>query len=106
MKLTTEQLAQQLHLYGLVQSLSSVVRLNDHKTAQNLRARLAWVLRRPHDLAEPLHGDLKELFEISGLWVRNVGKRQDLKLQIRRLIRRIVQRIKVQRRSRRPLDAG
>jgi hypothetical protein len=91
-----------LQLYGLVRSLSYVVRLNDLKTAQHLRARLAWVLRRPHDLARPLHGDLKELFEISGLWVRNVGKRHDLKLQIRRLIRRIVERVKIQRRDRRP----
>jgi hypothetical protein len=92
-----------LHLYRLVPSLNYVVRLNDLKTAQNLRTRLAWVLRRPHDLSKPLHRDLKGLFEISGLWVRNFGKRQDLKLQIRRLIRRIVQQVKVQRRNRRPV---
>ena len=60
-------------------------------------------LRRTPDLARPLRGDLKELFEISGLWVRNVGKRQDLKVQIQRLIRRIVQRVKIQRRNRRPV---
>jgi len=94
MKLTAQQRAIRLQLYGLVQSLSYVVRLNDLKTAQHFRARLAWVLRRPHDLAEPLHVDLKELFEISGLWVRNVGERHALRLQIRRLIRRIVERIK------------
>jgi hypothetical protein len=41
--------AQRLHLYGLVQGLSYVVRLNDFKTAQHLRAKLAWVLRRRHD---------------------------------------------------------
>jgi hypothetical protein len=98
-----QQQAQRLHLYGLVRSLSYVVRFNDLKAAQHFRARLAWVLRRPHDLSKPLHRDLKGLFEISGLWVRNVGKRQDLKLQIRRLIRRIVQRVKVQRRNRRPV---
>jgi hypothetical protein len=69
----------------LVQSLSYVVRLNDLKTAQHFRARLAWVLRRPHDLARPLHGDLRELFEISGLWVCNVGERRDL--PVRRLAR-------------------
>ena len=102
MKLSAQQRAGRLQLYGLVRSLSYVVRLNDLKTAQHFRARLAWVLRRP-DLANPLHGDLRELVEISGLWVRNVGKRQDLKLQIRRLIRRIVQRVKVQRRNRRPV---
>jgi len=90
MKLTAQQRAIRLQLYGLVQSLSYVVRLNDLKTAQHFRARLAWVLRRPHDLARPLHGDLRELFEISGLWVRNVGNRHDVKLQIQRLIRRII----------------
>ncbi len=86
MKLSVQQGAVRLHLYGLVRSLSYVIRLNDLKTAQHLRARLAWVLRRPNSLAKPLHGGLKELFEISGLWVRNVGNRHDSKLLIRRLI--------------------
>jgi hypothetical protein len=103
MKLTAQQRAVRLHLHGLVRSLSFGVRLNDPKTAQHFRARLAWVLRRLPDLAKPLHGDLKELFEISGLWVRNVGERHALKLQIQRLIRRIVQRVKIQRRNRRPV---
>jgi hypothetical protein len=103
MKLSVQQGAVRLHLYGLVRSLSYVVRLNDLKTAQHLRARLAWVLRDPSGLAKPLHGDVRELFEISGLWVRNVGNRHDSKLEIRRLIRRIVTRVKIQRwRNRRP----
>jgi hypothetical protein len=93
MKLSAQQRAERFQLFGLVRGLSYVVRLNDIKTAQHFRARLAGVLRRPHDLAKPLHGDLKELFEISGLWVRNVGERRDLKLQIRLLIRRIVERL-------------
>src|SRR6476659_7572366 len=63
MKLTAQQRAIRLQLYGLVQSLSYVVRLNDLKTAQHFRARLAWVLRRPHDLARPLHGDLSSLLK-------------------------------------------
>ena len=103
MNLSAEQRAQRLYLYGLLRSLSYVVCLNDIKTAQHFRARLAWALRGPNNLAKPLHGDLKELFEISGLWVRNVGKRHALKLQIQRLIRRIVQRVKIQRRNRRPV---
>jgi hypothetical protein len=37
------------------------------------------------------------LFEISGFWVRNVGNRHDMKPQLQRLIRRIVQRVKIQR---------
>jgi len=101
-KLNAQQRIQRLHLYGLVQSLSYVVRLNDLKTAQHLRAKLAWVLRRPHNFTKPLHHDLKELFEISGLWVRNVGNRHYIKLQTRRLIGRIVQRL----RPGSALDAG
>jgi hypothetical protein len=88
--LNAQQLARRLHLYGLVQGLGYVVRLNDFKTGQHLRAKLAWVLRRPHNLTKPQHHDVKELFEISGLWVRNVGDRHEIKLQIRRLISRIV----------------
>jgi hypothetical protein len=93
-KLNAQQRAQRLHLYGLVQSLSYVVRLNDFKTAQHLRAKLDWVLRRPHNFTKPQHHDLKELFEISGLWVRNVGNRHDIKLQTRRLIGHIVRRLR------------
>ena len=96
MKLDAQQHLERLNLYGMVQGLRYVVRLNDLKTAQHLRARLARVLRRPDNLAKPLRGDLKELFEISGLWVRNAGNRHDSKLQIRRLIRRIVPRVKTQ----------
>ena len=80
--------------YGLVQGLSYVVRLNDFKTAQHRRAKLTWVLRSPHDLTKPQHHDLKELFAISGLWVRDVGDRHDIELQIRRLMRRIARRLR------------
>ena len=93
-RLNVQQRAQQLQLYGLVQGLSYVVRLNDFKTAQHLRAKLAWVLRRPHNLTKPQHHDLKELFGISGLWVRDVGNRHDIELQIRRLIRRIARQLR------------
>ena len=44
MKLNAQQRFERLNLYGLVQGLSYVVRLNDLKTAQYLRARLALVL--------------------------------------------------------------
>jgi hypothetical protein len=53
---------------------------------QHFRARLAWVLRRPHNLTKPFYGDLKELLAIRGLWVRDVDKRHDTKLQIPRSI--------------------
>ena len=101
MKITAEQRAGRLQLYGLVQSLSYVVRLNDLKAAQHFRARLVWV-ETPTPSDEALHGDLKELFAISGLWVRNVGKRHDTKLQIRRWIRRFV---KTSGETDAPLDA-
>ena len=81
--------------YGLVLGLSYVVRLNDLKTAQHLRARLGWVLRHQGGLAKPLHAELKELFAISGLWVRNVGDRHQTKRQIQRMILRILPRLKV-----------
>ena len=93
-RLNAQQPSQRLQLYGLVQGLSYVVRLNDFKTAQHLRAKLAWVLRSPHNLTKLQHHDLKKLFAISGLWVRNAGNRHDTDLQIRRLIRRIARRLR------------
>ena len=78
----------------MVQGLSYVVRLNDLKTAQHLRARLALVLRHPSGLAKPLHAELKELLEISGAWVRNVGNRHDTKQHIQRLIQYIIAPLK------------
>jgi hypothetical protein len=79
MKSNAEQRFERLNPYGLVLGLSYVVRLNDLKTAQHLRVRLAWVLRQPSGLAKPLHAELKQLFAISGVWVRNVGDRHDTK---------------------------
>ena len=105
MKLNAQQRAQRLHLYGLVQSLSYLVRLNDFKTAQNMRARLAWVLRKPSDLAKARRDELDDLFEVTGQWVRNIGNRHDTKLQIQELIRGIVPRLKIQRSRHRQLAA-
>ena len=90
MKLNAQQRAGPSQLYGLVRGLSYVVRLNDLRTVQHFRARLTGVLRRPHNLAKPLHDDLEDLLEISGLWARNIGNRHDIKLQIQRLIHRII----------------
>jgi hypothetical protein len=101
MKLKAPQNLERLNLYGLVQGLSYVIRLNNLKTAQHLRARLGWVLRHQGGLAKPLHAELKELFAISGLWVRNVGDRHDTKQQTQRLIRRIISRLNVRLRIRR-----
>jgi hypothetical protein len=103
MKLNAQQSLERPKLYGLVQSLSYVVRLNDIKTAQHLRVRLALALRHPGGLAKPLHTELKELFAISGVWVRD-GNRHDTKRQIRQLIRRIIPRLRARYRA--SLEAG
>ena len=95
MKLNAHQRLERLNLYGLVQSLSYIVRLNDLKTAQRLRVRLALVLRQPKGLAKSLHAELAQLFAISGLWVRNVGDRHQTKRHIQELIRRILPRLKL-----------
>jgi hypothetical protein len=97
-KSNAEQNIERLNLYGLVQGMSYVVRLNDLKTTQHLRVRLALVLRHPAGLAKPLNAELKELFAISGVWVRNVGDRHDTKRQILQIIRRIIPRLKVRSR--------
>ena len=94
MKLNAQQRFERLNLYGLVQGLSYVVRLNDLKTAQHLRVRLAFVLRNSGGLAKPLHAEIKKLFVISGVWVRNVGDRHQTKRQILQIIRRIIPRLK------------
>ena len=95
MKLNAHQRLERLNLYGLVQSLSYVVRLNDLKTAQRLRVRLALVLRHPKGWAKTLHAELTQLFAISGVWVRNVGDRHQTKRHIQELIRRILPRLKL-----------
>ena len=100
MKLNAHQRLERLNLYGLVQSLSYVVRLNDLKTAQRLRVRLALVLRQPKGLAKSLHAELKELFAVSGVWVRSPSYRHESKVQAQQLIRRIIPRLK------RPLARG
>src|SRR6476659_4532207 len=95
MKLNAHQRLERLNLYGLVQSLSYVVRLNDLKTAHRLRVRLALFLRHPKGRAKSLHAELTQLFAISGVWVRNVADRHDTKRQVQRMIRRILPLLKV-----------
>ena len=95
MKFNAHQRLVRLNPYGLVQSLSYVVRLNDLKTAQRLRVRLALVLRHPKGRAKSLHAELTQLFAISGVWVRNVGDRHQTKRLIQELIRRILPRLKL-----------
>ena len=44
-------------------------------------------------LEQPLRNDVARLFEVSGLWVRNVGDRHHTKRNIQRISRRIIQRL-------------
>jgi hypothetical protein len=40
-----------------------------------------------------LRNDVGRLFEVSGLWVRNIGDRHQTKRTIQRISRRIIQRL-------------
>ena len=83
------------NLYGLDQGLSYVVRLNDVKTAQHLRTRLALFLTHLGGLAKPLHAELKvAILVVSGVWVRSPSYRHESKVQVQQLIRRIIPRLK------------
>jgi|SRR6516162_7756983 len=77
-------------LAARVKALRQAVRVDDFRLAQRLRMGLGLYLRR---LEEPLRKDIARLFEVSGLWVRNVGDRHETKRQVQRVIRRILPRL-------------
>ena len=79
-------------LSGRVKALRFAVRLDNFRRAQRLRTGLAAYLRH---LEKPLRDDVARLFEISGLWLRNVGDRHETKRQVQRMIRRILPRLNV-----------
>ena len=79
-------------LSGRVKALRFAVRLDNFRRAQRLRMGLAAYLRH---LEKPLRDDVARLFEISGLWLRNVGDRHETKRQVQRMIRRILPRLSV-----------
>jgi hypothetical protein len=84
-------------LSGWVKALRLAVDLDNFRLAQRLRMGLAAYLRH---LERPLRDDVARLFEISGLWLRNVGDRHDTKRQVQRMIRRILPRLNVHSRIR------
>ena len=84
-------------LSGRVKALRLAVDLDNFRLAQRLRMGLAAYLRH---LEKPLRDDVARLFEISGLWLRNVGDRHDTKRQVQRMIRRILPRLNVHSRIR------
>ena len=79
-------------LSGRVKALRLAVDLDNFRLAQRLRMGLAAYLRH---LERPLRDDVARLFEISGLWLRNVGDRHETKRQVQRMIRRILPRLNV-----------
>ena len=77
-------------LVARVKALRRAVRVDNFRLAQRLRMGLVLYLRR---LEEPFRNEIARLFEVSGLWVRNVGDRHQTKRQIQLIIRRIIQRL-------------
>ncbi len=77
-------------LVARVKALRRAVRVDNFRLAQRLRMGLVLYLRH---LERPLRNDVARLFEVSGLWVRNVGDRHHTKRNIQRISRRIIQRL-------------
>jgi len=75
-----------------VMALRTAVRADKFRVAQRLRVALPLYVRQ---LEAPLRNDVAGLFEVSGLWVRNVGDRRQTKRSTLRVIRRIISRLKV-----------
>jgi hypothetical protein len=73
-----------------VRALCRAVRADNIRLAQRLRVGLGLYLKH---LEEPLRNDVGRLFEVSGLWVRNIGDRHQTKRNIQRISRRIIQRL-------------
>ena len=67
-------LRKRIELAGRVKALRHAIRLDNFSLAQHLRKGLAASLRH---LEGPLRDDVAQLFEISGLWLRNVGDRRN-----------------------------
>jgi hypothetical protein len=77
-------------LAARVRALWHAVRVDNIRLAQRLRVGLGLYLKH---LEEPLRNDVGRLFEVSGLWVRNIGDRHQTKRNIQRISRRIIQRL-------------
>jgi hypothetical protein len=77
-------------LAARVRALRHAVQVDNIRLAQRLRMGLVLYLRH---LKEPLRNDVARLFEVSGLWVRNVGDRHQTKRNIQGISRRIIRRL-------------
>jgi hypothetical protein len=85
-------------LVARVKALRRAVRVDNFRLAQRLRMALPLYVRH---LTEPVRNDIARLFEVSGLWVRNVGDRRQTKQNTLRIIRRIILRLNTLTASRR-----
>jgi hypothetical protein len=77
-------------LVARVRALRHAVRVDNFRLAQHLRMGLVLYLRH---LKAPLRNDVARLFQVSGLWVRNVGDRHQTKRNIQGISRRIIRRL-------------
>jgi len=84
-------------LVARIKRLRSAVLADNFRMAQRLRLALPMYVRQ---LKTPLRKDVARLFEVSGLWVRNVGDRRQTKRSTLQIIRRIISRLKI------PTDAS
>ena len=78
-------------LVDRVKALRKAVRGDNFRMAQRLRLALPLYVRH---LEAPLRYDIARLFEVSGLWVRNLGDRRQTKRRTLYIIRRIIFRLK------------
>ena len=79
-------------LVARIKGLRSAVRADNFRMAQRLRLPLPMYVRH---LKNPVRKDIARLFEVSGLWVRNVGDRRQTKRSTLLIIRRIISRLKI-----------
>ena len=80
------------HLVARVVALRTAVRADEFRVAQRVRLALPLYVRH---LEAPLRNHVAQLFEVSGLWVRNLGDRRRTKRSTLQIIRRIISRIKL-----------
>ncbi len=83
-------------LFARVKALRSAIRSDDFRKAQRLRLALPLYVRH---LEGSFRSDVARLFEVNGLWVRNVGDRRQTKRSTLQIIRRIISRLKIPTRA-------
>jgi hypothetical protein len=83
-------------LVARIKALRSAVRGDNFRMAQRLRLTLPLYVRQ---LKAPLRDEVVRLFEVSGLWVRNLGDRRETKRSTLQIVRRIVSRLKIPTRA-------